>query len=204
MSTLLALFIAAASQPSVAQALSVKTENAASEASLTIKVTNKDAAADALVRKAEELGGYFSERTEQALVLRVPTGREGDLIALGETQGIVIERRFQKADLSETLDQAKSQLRSREETLKRYMDVLRDAGADQIVMVEREIVAQIQDIERLKGRIRAFEHRLRFALVNVAFQFRERRAPLKTGQSSFAWLNRVNLADLLEEFRHEN
>src|SRR5688572_12946630 len=118
MSTLLTIFIAAASQPSVAQALSVKTENAASEASLTIKVTNKDAAADALVLKAEALGGYFSERTEQALVLRVPTGREGDLIALGETQGVVIERRFQKADLSEALDQAKSQLRSREETLK--------------------------------------------------------------------------------------
>jgi len=174
---------------------------AASDATLVVKVTNRDAAADALAKKAEELGGYFSSRDETSIVLRVPTGTEDELIALTEKQGVLIERLISKNDLSEVLEDARSKLRSREETLKRYFEVLREAGPMQVVMVEREIVAQIQDIEGLKGRIRAMEHRLRFATLNISFEFRERRAPLKTGLSSFQWLNTVNLADLLEDFR---
>jgi Domain of unknown function (DUF4349) len=196
---MLALFVLA----SVKDGLSVRTENAATEASFTLKVSDPEKVADMLAQEADRAGGYFSERTDESIVLRVPNDKVGAILGLAETQGLVMDRDFQKTDLAEALSDARAQVRAREETLGRYLSVLKGAGPTQVVMVEREIVSQIQQIERFKGRIRAMEHRLRLAVVRISFTFRERRAPVNNGDSSFAWLNHINLSDLLEDFAHD-
>ena len=43
-------------------------------------------------------------------------------------------------------------------------------------------------------------HRIAFARIEVLFEYRDRSAPVPDGRSSFAWLNSMNLSDLLEEF----
>ena len=52
----------------------------------------------------------------------------------------------------------------------------------------------------IKGRILFLENRIQYAQVSVSFQFRDRSAPVRTGHSSFRWLNELNIADLMEDF----
>jgi hypothetical protein len=172
------------------------------EATLTLKVADKDAVGEALITKADALGGYFSDRNEQAITFKIPSAKEAELEAFAATLGVLVDRQFQTQDLGFEIDRARTELKSREEMMKRYLQVLAEAGPGQVVTVEREIVGLIQQIEREKGSLVSMEHRVRYAKVVVAFQFRERRAPSRDGTSSFAWLNSVNLGDLLGDF-HE-
>ncbi|MCC6807639.1 MAG: DUF4349 domain-containing protein [Deltaproteobacteria bacterium] len=204
MDAVLAYFLVLfAPAPTAAQTVSPLLTAAATEATLTLKVSDRDAAAEALIAKVEGFGGYFSERSDQAVTFKVPADRELEVEAHAKTLGVLIDRQHQKVDLGFAIDQARSVLKSREEMMKRYFDVLKSAGPNQVVTVEREIVGLIQDIERQKGSLKQMEHRVRFAKVVVSFQFRERNAPVRDGTSSFGWLNGVNLSDLIGDFHYE-
>jgi hypothetical protein len=58
----------------------------------------------------------------------------------------------------------------------------------------------VAEIETLKGQLRHLQDRIALARVEVRFEYRDRSAPVPDGSSSFAWLNTMNLIDLLEEF----
>ena len=45
------------------------------------------------------------------------------------------------------------------------------------------------------------QHQADYADVTVSFRFRNRQAPARDGRSSFAWLNQLNVADLLDDLR---
>jgi hypothetical protein len=175
----------------------------ANEATIVVKVSDRDTAAESLIKKVEALGGYFAERTDQSVIFKVPRSTEDQVELHARTLGTVIDRQQKTEDLGFLLDRARSQLKSREEMMKRYLDVLASAGPGQVVTVEREIVKLIEEIELEKGSLKTMEHRIRYAKVTVLFQFRERKAPARDGTSSFAWINSVNLSDLLGDFRRE-
>lgn len=170
-------------------------------ASLTVKVPKRDLAMDAVIGKARELGGWFASMTGQQVVLRVPAARADELITFAASQGLVVSRSYQRTDLSAQLGDLRSRLKSRSDVLQRYFEVLDSAHADAVVTVEQQITSLISEIEHLEGQIRQLEAQADFATVTVAWQFRERAAPRRDGSSSFAWLNTVNLADLIDGFR---
>lgn len=170
---------------------------------VVIKVTDKDAAADALVAEAAAVGGYFASRTEREVNFRIPIQHADAFMARAATAGILIQRDVNKPNLGEEMERLRSLTASQQEVLNRYLDVLKDAGASQIVTVEREVVRQIEALERHKGSLRLLEHRAQYAQITVAFQFRERQAPARDGASSFGWLNTVNLAELLGDFNRD-
>lgn len=170
-------------------------------ASLVLKVAQRDAAAESMLAKTKEMGGYFSTLASQQVVLRVPVASADALIAHAGTLGLVVSRSFSRTDMSQTLGELRARLAARQSVLDRYMAVLGGAHADAVVTVERQVTSLIAEIENLEGRIRLLENQVAYATVTVAFQFRERAAPRRDGSSSFAWLNTVNLADLVDGFR---
>lgn len=171
-------------------------------ASLTLKVKVPEEAATALVAKAEALGGYFSRRTHQQLVLKVPAQEVNTWIAYASTLGVVADRSFERQNVSQQLVEARSRLAAREEVMKRYLEVLQEAGTSGVLQVEQEVNRMVGEIEQIKGQLRLTEHRISLAEISVSFQFRDRAAPLRDGRSSFPWLNTVNLADLVEDFQY--
>lgn len=173
---------------------------AATQATLVVEVVDQEAAADALVAKTEALGGYFQGRSTGALTLRVPSGAEDEVLSLAAAQGTVVEKSLSKEDVREALEQLRGQVRAREEMLKRYQEVLTDAGPQQVVSVERAILEQVAALEKVKGSLRVLDHRVAFARLTVRFRFTDRRAPPRMGRSSFAWLNSVSLSGLLAGF----
>lgn len=170
-------------------------------ASLVLKVAQRDAAADAAIARAKELGGYFTNLSSEQVVLRVPVGKVDALLASASGLGFVVSRGYSRADLSATLDEQRSRLNARETVLARYLTVLEGAHVDAVVTVEREITSLIGQIESLKGSIQLLEAQTSYGTVSVNFQFQDRAAPARDGSSNFPWLNTVNLADRLADLR---
>lgn len=175
-------------------------EYTAIDAQLVIKVKDPQAVADELVQEAREAGGYFSSRTRQQVTFKIPTAKAEAFVSAAAERGLVVSRSFSNTGLTAQIADANARLAAREEVLARYFEVLDDASAESVVTVERAIVGLISEIEGLKGRIRSMEHQASFADVTVDFQFRDRAAPVRDGSSSFAWLNTMNLADLVQDF----
>jgi hypothetical protein len=171
-------------------------------ASLVLKVTNRDSAADALIDAAEKRGGWFATRDDHSVVLVVPVQRVDELVAEVEPLGVVVERTFAAEDVTSRLREQRTRLASRKEVFERYFAVLQRAGHGTVVEVESQMTSLVQEIEDLKGSIKLLEHQLAYARVTVQFQFRDRRPPARSGDSSFGWLNTVNLVDLFAEFSH--
>ena len=171
-------------------------------ATMVVKVTRRDEAADALVAQAESMGGYFAERSDQRLRLKIPAAQARDYLAQVDGQGVVVDSTFNTTGLSQQLADNQARLEAREDILARYFAVLETAGSDSVVTVEREIVNLVAEIEGYKGSIRALEHRATYADITLDFEFRDRAAPSRGGSSSFDWLNTLNLADLIEDFHH--
>lgn len=173
------------------------------EATLVVKVSDKDQAADAIIADAEKRGGYFARRTDDEVVLKVPVAAADGLIDGVEALGVVVDKSFNARDVGARLGELRTRLKSRQDVFARYFQVLDTASISSIVEVESEMTQLVQEIEQLKGAIQLIEHKLQLAQITVRFRFRDRRPPARDGSSSFAWLNTVNLADLLGVFAHE-
>lgn len=168
---------------------------------IVVQVADVEDARDALVQQAEGAGGWFAGLTDRSVSLRVPLARADGVESFARTLGTVVDRDYQREDLTAQLRDQRSALGARERTLERYLTVLADADAKSIVAVQREINRLVQEIEGYEGRIRYLEHAAAMAEVDVDFQFRDRQRPAPSDLSSFPWVNRVSLDDLLGSFR---
>ncbi|MEN0066632.1 MAG: DUF4349 domain-containing protein [Myxococcota bacterium] len=166
-------------------------------ASVVVAVAKRDLAADALVERANELGGWFQSRNDEGLSLRVPSVNVDALLDSASATGKVLGRSVERRDVGQEMADLSGRLEARESVLKQYFDLLARAGADSIVTVERQIVKAIDEIERLKGRLQLLEDQSTFGRVDVAFQFRDRGAPDRDGQSSWGWINTLNVQDVI-------
>jgi len=173
-------------------------------ADLVLKVTQRETAADELVARAAALGGYFSSRNLDAVTLRVPVDNADALLAFAAEQGLVASRQFSREDISATLTDQQARLDTRRVMLEQYFALLPQAGVDAVLTVEREITYLVAEIEQLEGALKLARHQAAFATVGVSFQFRDRAAPTRDGSSSFAWLNTLNLADILQDFQYDH
>ncbi|MFM7203690.1 MAG: DUF4349 domain-containing protein [Myxococcota bacterium] len=171
-------------------------------ASLILKVRLPDETAEQLIRKAEGINGYFTSRSNTDLVLKVPASEAKTFMEYAATLGVVAERNYQTQDVGYQLREARSRLAAREEVMRKYLEVMSEAGTSGVLRVEQEVNRLVGEIEQLKGSIRLMEHKLELAEIRISFQFRDRSAPVRDGRSSFPWLNTMNLIDLVEDFRY--
>jgi hypothetical protein len=171
-------------------------------ASFVIKVDQREVVADALVEQAEGMGGYFSSRTLDAVELRVPVASADAMIAQVEAAGLCAGRSYERTDLSAPIAEQEARLAARQQVLEQYFALLPEAGPEAVLTVEREITRLVAEVEGLQGSLRMMRHRADYAAVSVSFQFRDRAAPVRDGSSSFDWLNSLNLADLMDDFRY--
>lgn len=171
-------------------------------AGLTLRVDDQEAAAASAVKAAEARGGWFSSFGSQAVTLRVPVAQTDALVADLRGLGDLLERSYQSDDLTAQVVDLESRLQARRKMLDKYLEVLGSASPKAIVQVEREVTQLVAEIEGLEGQLRFLRDRAAFAEVSVSFRYRERQAPHNDGSSSFAWLNTLNLADVLYDLEY--
>jgi len=172
-------------------------------ASMTLKVANREETAETLIADAANVGGYFAKHTAEQVVLRIPVAETEGFLDRSAELGLVVQRNYSSTDLGGELLDLRSRLKARNQILEQFFDLVPTAGSKSIVSVEREIVRLVADIEKIRGRIKLLEHQSTMARIDVAFRFRDRAAPSRDGSSSFSWLNTLNVADIVNDFRYE-
>jgi hypothetical protein len=167
---------------------------------LVVKVGDRQAAADALARSAEKSKGYFLDKSGQGITLKVPAAEVKKIATEAAQLGRVIDRQFEREDLGGILLEKEAALKAKSDVQRQYQALLDRADTDAALYVEKELIKLVAGIETLRGQIRFLRHRIAFARIEVRFQYRDRSVPVPGGRSSFAWLNTMNLSDLLEAF----
>lgn len=166
-------------------------------ATLSLAVAQPEQVADALVARAEEAGGWFRSLAPGSVSLAIPQPSFEPLLRFAEEQGVVLERSIDRRDASVELAELRGKLQARQSMLASYRAVLTTASPEGILTVEREVTSVISQIETLQGQIQLLEDQVAHARLDVSFQFRSRAAPRRDGSSSFAWLNTLNVQDVL-------
>ncbi len=168
--------------------------------SLTIQVADRDKTAAALIGRAEALGGYFSTFSKDVVTLKVPADKSRELINFVKTDWKPVQESYRAEDLDAALGQTRARLKAKQELYTRLEKMLTTADAANIIEVETAATKLIAEIEDLKGRMRALQHRLDFSTLTVSFSLLQRERPRDDGNSPFVWLNDLGLENLLREF----
>ena len=175
-------------------------EAVAINSGLTIQVPDRDAAATALIAKVEALGGYFNSFSNDTVVLKVPAEKSRDLINFVKLEWKPVQESYRAEDVTSAVGQMQARLKAKQELYTRMEKLLVSAEAGDIIAVETAATKQIAEIEGLKGRLRALQHRMDFSTVTVNFRILQRERPPAEGDSPFEWLNGLGLDNLLREF----
>jgi len=172
------------------------------KASLVLKVENKDDVAVEIISSLESKGGYYSVYTDTTLQLRVPTSAMEAFIQECSQKGVVASRTFQSHSLGQDLAEVYGKLKSREELLSKYFQILNESKVETVTTVEREVINLISQIENLKAQKNTTELQAQYSALRIDFQFKDRRQPVASGVSSFDWLNTLNVQDVVEVFQY--
>ncbi len=175
--------------------------NTALSGGLVLRVDDREAAIQHAIRDAEALGGWFQDLGKDHVSLRVPAASARAFLESQRRHGDLLDRSYSAEDLGGQMRDLEGLLVARRGVLLKYLTVLDSASAKSVVAVEREITRLVQQIEQAEGQLRVLNDRTRYARITLRFQFRERRAPQRTGNSSFVWLNTMNVADMLGDFQ---
>lgn len=175
-------------------------QNVAISAHVTLSLADQDIAAQVLIAKAQEYGGYFASRVDTNVVLKVPRQAFEPLLEFVLAQGKVLTQAYNAEDLSPALNENTTRLASRQEVLGRYDEIIRQASLQAVVSVERHMTQLVQEIEATRGALRVLQHRADLAELTVHFTLANRKQPAAKTQSSFEWLNTVSLQHLFGDF----
>lgn len=182
--------IAAASTPTLS-----------SETKMVVLVDDQEKIGEDLVQEAEKLGGYFSELSQNQLVVKVPQIKRDAFISAASTAGKVVSRQLEARDLSTTQARLIGSLASREEMLTRYLaNIGQTSKHEDLTVLQVATGKLIEEIEDFKGKLRLLEHQAKYATIDVSFQIRDRRAISVQRPSSFAWLSTVDLNQIMADF----
>jgi hypothetical protein len=168
---------------------------------LTLKVPQIEQVSQKVIDKAVSRGGYFSERNDSYLEIKVPSSEFKTLLNEFSGYGVTVSKDFQSQDLRQKLFEAENTLKSRRSLLKDYFEILENSKSATFIQVEVEVQNLLDDIEILESQLISIKERSTWAKLRINFRFQDRSTPKNNSQSEFAWINKMNLSDLMEDFK---
>jgi len=154
-----------------------------------VLVADPEFAADSMVEWVEENGGYFTFRSAETVMLRVPAQKMHRFrYLLNELSEAVIDVSIRSQDLRESLLVLRSRVASSEDILEKNLALLDRADVKGTLLIEREIKSLLYEIEGYKGTLRKLETDRRFIRAEVSIRFKEQTLPQDL-PTSFDWMN---------------
>ncbi len=185
--------------PAVALADEPPPRQTALTAHIVLKVVHPDEVRRDTLGDVAKLGGFPVLVTEQQLVLKVPPAKLDEALATIAGRGAVLEKTMERNDLTLAIAQLEAQLRSKAEIFGRLRKLLDDSDVNATLQIERDMSQLVMEMESLKGQLRVQRERAAWALIDLAFNFRERDR-LVYVYSPFEWINTVDLHRFLGAF----
>jgi hypothetical protein len=166
---------------------------------LQVIASDPEATSITLADWADENGGYFTSRSETAVILRLPPDQVPLLRALIEEGGDTIASYNPSAtDYREELARLRAAVDSRAEALDRILAFMDEADVRATLAFERELRSLLQEIEYYTGQERRINNEIAFASATVYLSSLARTIP-EQRPSSFGWINTVDLYRFLQE-----
>jgi len=178
---------------------------AVAQDTLAISVTLQLIASDAemtsrsVAEWADAAGCYFTFRSKQQLLIRIPPDRVPELRMLIEEIGdTVVSYNPSATDYREEMARNEAAITSRTEALDRILIYLDEADIAATLSFERELRSLLQEIEYYTGQNRRIQNEVAFASATINLSSRQRTIP-EQRPSTFAWVNTVDLYRFLRE-----
>lgn len=157
-----------------------------------LMVFDRAEAIDSLTEWAESRKGYFTEKTDKSLRLRIPDNLipifRDKLSSVSETI-VVFDQNT--VDLREEYQRVVSAIEAREEVLERNLQYISTSDVEGTLELEKEIRRLMNGIDMYQGRLRKMNHDRKMALVEIALDFQNRSVP-EWRPSNFDWINAVD------------
>lgn len=159
------------------------------------QVTEKQDRVEAIAR---EQGGFLASRTDDTIVIRVPSRVFEAVMAQIQALGDILTRRIDVQDVTEEFHDVQTRIQTLEAMRQRVEQLLRDARDVQgALAIEQHLERITVELERLRGRLRFLSDRVAFSTLTVRFQERtDTREP--DFRLPFPWLDGLGLQHLLQ------
>lgn len=166
---------------------------------VTLAIYDVDATKEAAVALAEELGGYAAQRTDHALVLRVPAERFRPMLDRIEELGDVLSLTWDAQDVTDQFNDLDVRIRNARQMRERLELLLgRAENVSDALSIERELERVTLEIERLEGQRRQMADRIAFATITISFsRLPTANLPGDEYRLPFQWLNQLGVERLL-------
>lgn len=153
-------------------------------------------AAEEIMRGAQ---GYLVRRTDENITFRVPAGKFQSSLQQVLDLGDVLHQSVETRDVTDEFHDVKTRLATLESLRTRLEDLLRRAEkVEDALAVERELERIIEQIERLKGRMKLLRELVAYSTISVEVRPRVERSTVDpTFQLPFPWLQTLGLGSLL-------
>lgn len=171
--------------------------------SVTLQLIASDAESTSrfVAQWADAVSGYFTFRSEQQVLIRIPPGRVSELRRVVEELGdTVVSYNPSALDYREEIARNDAAIKSRTEALDRILIYLDEADVTATLSFERELRSLLQEIEYYTGQSRRIRNEVAFASATINLSSRQRTIP-EQRPSTFGWINTVDLYRFLLEAR---
>mgnify|MGYP000148814780 CR=1 FL=1 len=125
-------------------------------------------AIDAIIDRAEALGGFLVNRTDTTVEVRIPSGKFRAGLASFEEVAEALHRSVSATDVSEEFHDLEVRLDNLRATRKRLQEFLaKSATIPEMLTVEKELARVVGEIDQIQGRLRFLAQRAAFSTVRV-------------------------------------
>lgn len=161
-------------------------------------VADPEQSAEKLTDWVRRIGGYFTLKSSDRVVLRIPEGRVSELKSyLEKNTEELYEYRPSAEDVREEILFLQSAIESREEILDENLEFLDKTDITGTLAIEREVLDILKELENLKGRLKMLDQNRAYAYAEVALSFQTQSLPKKL-PSSFEWLSRLDFYSFIQ------
>jgi hypothetical protein len=145
-----------------------------------------------------EVGGFLASRSDDTIVIRVPTREFQRTMAAVQEVGDVLTRRIDVQDVTEEFRDVETRIRTLEAMRARVEQLLRQANdVEGALAIEQHLERITLQLEQLRGRMRFLADRVAFSTITVRFQERADTTEPQF-QLPFPWLQVLGLQRLLQ------
>jgi len=168
-----------------------------------ISTPNVDDSIDRLAEQVARLGGYLESRLNATVVCRVPAEHCSELVAAMPSLGGILNQAMASQDVTREHRDLGLRLETAEWSRRRVLALLERAEKiEDVLKLEEELRRLTEQVERLKGELRHLSEKITYSRVEVTFQNAAvmRTVDSLSTQSTFAWVNRVGVEQVLSAF----
>ncbi len=160
---------------------------------LELSVARVDAARQSVIDYVQEIGGHVERSGDDGLVVRVPAGRFAEAMQRIESEGILLSRSVETADVTEQYADLERRLEIAERSRDRlYVLLERSEEASERVAILREIRRLTEEVERLRSSLASLADLAAFSRISVRLVPRMQATGPIRDRIPFRWIARLD------------